>query len=331
MRYPLSVLSPALLLVLLCPVWPASAAVADCARTVTPAEKAVCASPRLLALEEEVAVAAQRLAGSLPAPWDEVVRKSQREWLHTRGLDAAELRGKALDEALRGSLQRRIEALNGAVIARNRVRLLSIDRAVVQKVAPERLEDARGRRQVVQHAAPLYLLDEQGAAQPFNALIDTLVGPMLDPDRAADGEYSMSASLNFVSPDLLAVGIVTSSFGLGAAHPVEGARQINFLPAQGRLLVAEDLFAGHDYERLIQRRAAQAFADAGLKPLAGGQEARALLLNPQNWVLDARGLTVVVPPDTLFAHADGSPEVPTLLWKDLQPGLTPFAQRVFLK
>lgn len=328
MRYPLSVLPLHLLLVLL---WPAAAVATDCARAATAPDRAVCASPRLLVLDEEVGVAAQRLAASLPAPWDETVRKSQREWLRTRGLDAAELRGKALDEALRVSMQGRIEALNGAVIARNRVRLLSIERAVVQKVAPERLEDARGRRQVVQHAALLYVLDGQGGAQQFNALIDTLAGPMLDPERAADGEYSMGASLNFVSPDLLAVGIVTSSFGFGAAHPVEGARQVNFLPAQGRLLVAEDLFAGHDHERLILHRAAQAFADAGLKPLAGGQEARALLLNPQNWVLDARGLTVVVPPDTLFAHADGSPEVSTLLWKDLQPGLTPFAQRVFLK
>lgn len=315
----------------LCGGKPVHAAGFDCAKAVAAVEKAICASPQLGPLDDEVAVAYRRLQGSLARPWDELVRQSQREWLRSRGEETADLKGRELDDALLASLKDRLSALNGALITQNGVHLLSIDRAVVQKVAPQLAEYAQGQHQVTQNATALYVLDDLPGARKFNALIDRLLAQATDPGVAADGEYSVSVELDFASRSLVSAGVSSSVFGFGAAHPVEGQHQVNYLLAEGREMQAHDLFRGHAYENVILESATKAFVDAGLKPLASAREARAALLNPQNWALSGRGLTVVVPPDTLFAHADGSPDVPTLPWKTFQGQLTTLGENVFGK
>lgn len=316
---------------MLCLALPVQAASFDCTKASGALEKAICASPQLGVQDEEIAMAYRHLLGSVSTPWDELVKKSQREWLRARSAEMADLKGKELDDALQTSMRNRLDALNGALIIQNGMHLLAVDRAVMQKVAPDRVAYAQGQQQVTQTSSLLYLLDDVPGAKRFNALIDKTFAQMLDATATAEGEYDLSAELNFASPELVSVNLGSSEFGFGAAHPVAGTRQLNFLLAEGRLLRVHDLFTGRGHEDLILRNATQAFAEAGLKPLASVREARALLLDPRNWALDARGLTVVVPPDSLFAHVDGSPEVPPVLWKSFQGQLTPLAEKIFGK
>jgi len=331
MKFPLSAPAIFLLVTMFSAALPAQAASFDCAKAAGALEKAICASTQLAAQDEEITVAYRHLLGSVSSPWDELVKKSQREWLRARSAEMADLKGRELEEALQASMRNRLDALNGALIKQNGMHLLALDRAVMQKVAPDRVAYAQGQQQVTQTSSLLYVLDDVPGAKRFNALIDKSFAQTLDATATAEGEYDLSAELNFASPELVSVSVSSSEFGFGAAHPVAGIRQLNFLLAEGRVLRVHDLFTGRGHEDLILRNATQAFAEAGLKPLASVREARALLLDPRNWALDGRGLTVVVPPDSLFAHVDGSPEVPPVLWKSFQGQLTPLAEKIFGK
>lgn len=308
----------------------ARAATADCHAVQDGQERIICASALLGGLDRQVREAYRRLLEATGPAWEERLRRSQQEWLRVRGASVTpQMDPHAAEEALKLSMQSRLLALQGALVSRRGVRMLRIDRAVVQRVDEGLRLHAGDRRQVVQTTILYYVLDDIPGAATFNALMDRRYPMTADPASPADSESDVAADLNFVSPELLSVSVSASSFFFGAAHPMTRIDQINYLLAARRSLLAEDLFATHDYEKIIVARLAGTFLQLGLETDSNAEEIRAQVLDPENWMLSARGLGVVIPPDTLFSHAAGSPDLPLIPWQAFHGCLTPWAQKVF--
>lgn len=303
----------------------------DCDAPAGAPEAMICTSPSLTDLEARVTQAYRRLLAAAGPAWENRLHRSQQEWVRMRNTAVtSQMAPHVAAETLQLSMQSRLTALQGALVSRRGVRLLRIDRAVVQQVDRELQSYAGDRSHVVQTSILFYVLDGIPGAAAFNAFIDKHYPMLSDPARAADSESDLAADLNFVSPELISASISTSSFFFGAAHPMVRLEQLNYMLAAGRRLRASDLFASHDYEQILVGRMTDAFAQSGLDPLAATpQEIRVQLLDPANWTLSGRGLIVVIPPDTLFSHAEGSPDMPLIPWSAFHDCLTPWAQRVF--
>lgn len=316
---------------LLCATMGTQAASFDCGKAGSPQERAICTNPQLGRLDEEVAAAYKQLLASLTPPWDELVRKSQREWLKSRTADLAGMKpGKEMENSLAASMKQRVDILKGALVTQNGMHFLSVERVLVQKVdkslpATEDLTYAKHSR------TPIYLIDDTPAAKRFNALVGKDFALPPDTGEPSEDESENVASLNFASPELISVTTTASYFSFGAAHPLTTLSQLNYLPGEGRPMTARDLFSMRGYEDIIVRQAGPLLHKADFDPIASPSEIREVLLDPANWALSAQGLTVIIPPDGVFPHAAGSPQVPLIVWKSFQGMLTPLGTRLFMR
>ncbi len=305
----------------------------DCAKAATLVEKTLCDNAALGRLDESVAQTYQQLLVSVGSPWDERVKTSQREWLKVRNDDVStSAPGKEMVEALKASLKARLVSLNQAVSTHNGLRFLSIDRVALHKLdrtdIPPDSSHAK-QRYVRQSRSPVYLLSDVPGAKAFNARMDQEFALPREPAGGSSEETGSVARIYFASPQLLSITLGSEYFGIGAAHPMSALSQFNYLLAEGRTLTAKDLFATRDYSDILTRHVTQHFRKMALEPLATPAEVRALLLDPQNWALNARGLEILIPPDGIFSHAAGSPQIPVLPWKTFSGQLTPLATKLF--
>ena len=331
-RLILRLLAPAFLLSGALPVGAASF---DCAKATTAVEKAICAQPDLSRQDEALAQAYQQLLSRVGKPWDERVKQSQREWLKTRNDDASSAApGKAMNEALKTAFSNRLQALNAAVSTHNGLKFLTVNRVMLQKLDKSGLPDDSPyaqQRYVRQERAPVFLMSDVPGGAVFNALLDKEFALPKEPPGGASEETSSGATVTFASPELISVAIASYYFGIGAAHPIGAAGQLNFMLGESRPMLARDLFASSAYANVIVRHVAQAFKKAELEALSTPAEVRQYVLDPQHWSLSPKGLEVVVAPDSLFPHAVGSPEVPVLPWSAFKGQLTSWAEKVFAK
>jgi uncharacterized protein len=97
---------------------PAFAASFDYARASTPREKAICASPRLSQLDDQLAAAYSKLLATVPAEARATARQNERDWL--RSIDCpANLGPEALEDCLALSWDKRVHLLqNGDILGK---------------------------------------------------------------------------------------------------------------------------------------------------------------------------------------------------------------------
>lgn len=311
----------------------AMAASFDCAKAGTLVEKTLCGNADLGKLDESVAQTYQQLLVSVGSPWDDLVKKSQREWLKARNDDVnTSAPGKEMVDALTASLKARLASLNRAVTTQNGLRFLTVDRLALHKLDKTDIpaDSAYARQRYVrQSRSPVYLLSDVPGAKAFNARMDKDFALPKEPAGGSSEETGSAARVNFASPELLSITIISDYFGIGAAHPMAALTQFNYLLAEGKTLTAKDIFTGKAYGDIITRHVTNQFKKADLEPFAKPAEVRALLLDPQNWALSPKGLEIIITPDSLFSHAVGSPEIPALPWKTFKGQLTPLATKLF--
>lgn len=311
---------------------PSFAASFDCAKAGTLVEKTICAQPALSKQDDTIAQTYKQLLSSVGAPWDEKIKQSQREWLKTRNDDASTAApGKEMTEALQTAFTNRLQALNTAVSSQNGLRFLTVNRVVLHKLDKSSIPDDSmyaKQKYVRQERSPLYLISDVPGAGAFNALMDKEFALPKAPAEGASEETSSGATLTFASPELVSLNIGSYFYGIGAAHPMSGSTQLNYLLAESRKLQARDVFASPAHANVITRHVMQEFKKADLEALATPAEIRQYVLDPQHWALSAKGLGVVIAQDSLFPHVVGEPEVKVLPWSAFKGQLTPWAAKV---
>ena len=92
----------------------AFAASFDCARASTPRQKAICASPRLSQLDDQLAAAYSKLLATVPTEARATARQNERDWL--RSIDCpANLGPEELEDCLALSWYKRVHLLQTAI------------------------------------------------------------------------------------------------------------------------------------------------------------------------------------------------------------------------
>jgi hypothetical protein len=132
----------------------------------------------------------------------------------------------------------------------------------------------------------------------------------------------------FAGPELISVRFDIATDTLGSAHGSNTSRSVNVLMAQGRPLVAADVFrAGSGWEDFLTDRASREIArqfreDAFVPP---ERDVRESVTKPHLWLISDRGLTLLFPPYSFGGpYVLGGAEV-AIPWTDLRPYLNPAA------
>jgi uncharacterized protein YecT (DUF1311 family) len=200
----------------------------NCAKASSKVEKAICASPAMGRLDDDIAAAYTAARADLDDKWRPRLLRSQREWLAQRTASAE------LPADLRG----RLAILRGLHVTLRGVRFLKL----------------------TDEARPMYVLDDVPGAAAYNQWVDSVWNDAVGQtsklregdDRCASSEepdcVSDSTARTYTttvpSPALLSVGETIINYQQGAAHPdVEFTDQNWWLARSGRV-TTKDIFTG---------------------------------------------------------------------------------------
>lgn len=335
------------LLGLLC-TSPAFAASFDCAHATTLNEKAICASPRLSQLDDQLAAAYAKLLATVPAETRVLLRKNELDWLHSVGDGCpANVGLEALGDCLADQWEKRIRSLEAALSSietHDRIPFLwdsvHFTRADTGDLASEDAErgaspystldaewpqalstdpDWQAWNRAIEREARL--MASQGQAKPGD--------PWAKPDWMDGMDNDVTVTLGTITHTFVGASFQNLWYGHGAAHPNLDKLQFNWLLQQRRELRAEDVFRPDSgwqkflYERAMEWLKAPSqfgpkFPEIWGTPGYREDLVRKIVVNPQNWILDTNGLTLYFPPNSLTRDDYKADPLP---WKELTPML----------
>ena len=284
----------------------AHAASFDCSKAASPAEKRICADPKLGALDSAMAEAYAKLQAAAPNPIKGIVRNDQRDWIKARDAALADPNRKA---DLGTLMQERIAALTPKHVH-------TLDFLILHDPSrpPFLLSTVTGQ-DMFNHWAR----KEWGDSGP-DENDDSDNQPPSDPDemRCNDG-YTYTVSL--ASPALLSIGKVDTTSCQGAAHPSSQSRQFNWWLERNKVLTERDLFKDKSWRKLV---AAQGIAqiEEGFGPYPQKKALTGALLDMANWQLTPDSLHIALIDEGLFGHAMAVEEV-DIPWSQIDALLTP--------
>jgi uncharacterized protein len=316
----------------------AHAASFDCKAAKSPTEKAICASPKLSALDERMARDYDRAVHALSAAGAAQLKESQRNWLRfaTRvcATRAAAQRGEHAGQCLETEYARRLDQLAQAGV---RIGPFVFNRLDWYAAALVKVEEAGPR--------PGFVTDHVGYAQ-IDAPLDAATTawnatqrhdgptrpPSADPDSDTppDSEGASDEDLDFtlgcVSDRFISLSQDSSEYDHGAAHPMTSHEVHNALlvPAL-RKMTAGDLFAANSgWKDKLPRlfwQSLQRDPDADKDSPPSVKEAvLAAGANPERWLLTPTGLQISFDSDEGGCHAC-NPGPITVPWATLKPML----------
>lgn len=213
----------------------------NCAKAASKVEKAICASPVLGKLDDDVAAAYADARAGLDDAWRPRLLRSQREWLATR----------ASADDLPAALRERLAILRGVRVTQGGVRFLKLT------------DDAR----------PMYVLDAVPGAPAYNQWVDSVWvdavgetsqlrtdGPACGRDQpdCTDDSTARTYTTTVPSPGLLSVEETIISYEQGAAHPEVESRMQNWWLSRAGRVALKDIFVGTGWKPAIAK-AARAF------------------------------------------------------------------------
>ncbi len=330
---PLRALLPACLL--LAGSLPVAAASFDCAKAATPFEHAVCDVPDLSRADEVLAKSFATALGGLTKASVAAMRADQRNWLdyaQRACTDDAEPPGtRAYDEKGAACL---VEKLGARSKALEQSRMRDGHRFYIQGSYgalpdPDEAADPDSYWKVASHELVFPLLDgDDPLAGKFNAFVqaqaDELAKGALDADT---GEYSATANTaTTLSVDELAgenritLEQFTYWYGHGAAHGNWSTTYVHYLVPQDRALVAEDVFAGADWQQQLLAGAwGQLQAEHGeWLQIEDPEDIADIVTDPSRWSFSSDyGLVIQFQPYEVAAYAYGAPTV-TVPWSVLE-------------
>jgi uncharacterized protein len=323
---------------------PVFAASFDCARASSPRKKAICASPQLSHLDDQLGATFNKLLATVPAEFRATVRQNERDWLRSSECPA-NLGQKALGNCLTLAWDKRIRSLQTAISSASQsggvpflwssVHFTQADTGDVASMDAER------------GAPPYSTLDAEWPQalssdpnwQAWNRAIELQTRDMASQGNAKPGDpWAKSDWMDGTDNDVsVTLGAVTSLFvgasfqnlwyGHGAAHPNYAKLQFNWLLLQRRELAAEDVFRSDSgWQKVLYDRAMKSlkiqidarFPEDEWAPGYGEDLVRKIVTNPHNWILDTTDLTLYFPQDSVSCHACGEFKV-QLPWKELRP------------
>ncbi|HEY3706353.1 MAG TPA: lysozyme inhibitor LprI family protein [Terracidiphilus sp.] len=335
--------------VLLCACAAAHATSFDCAKATTPQEKAICASPELSKADDHLAAAYKTTLAGAPAAFRDQIHQAQRAWLRRIRLNC--LPGNpntAIESCLAAAMDARTKALEHTLFSEGGVQfvMLSVSFTVPDSPPLDNQDKQRGVSAVSTFDASWpRALSPAPEWQAWNAAIEDAARKAAsqgkgEPDRKWKPEWAggmdtdLQTALRLVTPRLVSATITNEWYSHGAAHPNTDRSQFHWMLPQRRPLHAEDVFhTGSGWPQILYDRTDKYLhsvldQDAGgdYQSLSGpGMIAATLhkiVQEPQNWTIDARGITIVFQQYAVACYAC-TPEPFTMSWDSLKPLLNP--------
>jgi uncharacterized protein len=327
------------LLLLACGV--AQAASFDCAKAKTPQEKAICASPELSAADEQMAAAYKVALVAAPEEMIAEIREGQRAWIRQLPSDCEPDTAQPptpLDACLRNAYDARTKELQGMVLRKGGITFV---RRSIKLTASHGLDanPSRSRAEEMKVSWP-QTKNNTPEWRAWNTAIQAAVQSMIEQgDKRSVQEWQqdwadgwgnsdLTADIEFVEAQLV-TATVEFSWDSGA-HPNGRSIEFNWRLKERRELQPEDVFrAGSGWERMIEshcdmalrRQLGKEYAD---NPAPGKipKALHTIVLDPENWHLDKRGVTIVFQPYSVSCYACGASPV-TIPWFLFKPILNP--------
>lgn len=329
----------------------AHAASFDCAKAKTPQEKAVCASPKLSAADDQIAAAYKKALAATPPAIVASVQADQRAWLKELSLLCPPGRVR-MDQDMAACLlenyKERKKALRILVQKKAGVTFVWRSTMLLNRQEPASdpgQEEASAEIDIMPGYGTLAVSWPQSNAstaewQAWNKAIVSAAQPVASQDHAAaDGEWhaewaddddgDLNVTIGVVNEQLAAAFI--DRWGWRGAHPWEDSIQFNWLLKAQRELKPEDVFRPNSNwdQLLVQLCMKGLVGDLGPRyensySGAGGLPGvlHKIVLDPENWQLNAKGLSIIFQ-DYAIAPRMLHPGPVVIPWSDLEPYLQP--------
>jgi uncharacterized protein len=329
----------------------AHAASFDCAKAKSPQEKAICSSPRLSAADDQLATAYKAWLSAVPPEVGPEVREEQRGWLRSLAANcksAATESTAALATCMLDVYPARIKELQAKVVT---VGGVTFYWRSITRTEPDDPADVTPEMKVHEENPGFGTLDAEwpqaASSTPewkawnagFEAAVQTIASESTG-SSAGKGtakwaatssvDQQVTTSIGVVTPELVTTAIQTMVDGHGA-HPNTNSIQFNWLLKEQRELQPKDLFRpGSGWDQFLQGRCDKYLHEQldtdGKSYVSTGQAGEmaktlhGIVVKPENWQLDGRGLTIPFQPYAVACYAC-TPDPLTVPWGDLQPYL----------
>ncbi len=301
------------------------AAAIDCARAVTPAEKAICASPQALEADDALGRAFAALQKSLVQEQRAMLVKAQARWLMDRDGGCSESKVAALGDCLATATRERTAYMTGAPEAGPGATAKLIPHIFIQASDSSH---ADVNHQLLRFAAPA-----SAGERAFNAEIDKMGADVANPSKGdANPETyfdNWSMHLAYASPALISVHAEGDSFA-GGAHPNRYSRSMTLDMHAGKLLRFADLldhagaakvaaFCVDEVVKQQKEKSADLTAADNVDLLKNVTQANADLAR---WTFGAKEALIAYDPYAVGSYAEGAYDC-TLPYTKLRPLATP--------
>jgi uncharacterized protein len=232
--------------------WSGSAFALDCSKALTPDEKAICASPSLLALDAKLNAAFKALLLAATPDGKDNLRKSQRLWLR----NDRNCEGEAA--CLANAIPKRMRAFGAEAATGPGTGSPMTFAAWADDSANWSLLEG-----------PRFAVADAPYKKAWNKMFDAAVDvrrknptPAVEEDLGDDPNshnfLSEEISVTFASPTLLSGLHYSSSYYAGAAHPDWTETKINLYVPSGKTVSFDELIIPQKVEGLVQLCANQA-------------------------------------------------------------------------
>jgi uncharacterized protein YecT (DUF1311 family) len=315
----------------------AHAASFDCTQAKQPAEKLICSVPDLSKIDGEMGVLYKKNLEVLSPHAVQWVKESQKEWLaYWPSLCVNEV-GKIdpLSETTlrcaKGEYQTRISILNRQKRLANGLITYPVSHYRVMKSTAgvefvKLAHHSENRMAIDIDQAPA---DQKAQAIALNTWLDASQGLNATGEGEGDDETINDTEVDealiaSAQSQILSLRRSTYLYGHGAAHPVSTALQRHYNLNIQAPLTAQQVFSspdfgeplGHLVEKALKKLLKENYAVDKFETL------KALVIQPDHWTFDAKGLIVSFDPYEVAPYVAGAPEV-SLPWTALKDLLDP--------
>lgn len=336
-------------LLLMCAL--AHAASFDCTQARTPQEKAICASPKLSAADEQMAAAYKNALSATSPAMVADVRADQRAWLGRLSLECPPGRvrfDQSMTDCLLQNYDARTKALHQLVQQKGGITFVWRSMFLMNREEPANDEtgtESSSEFELIPGYGTLAVSWPQTNAsthewRAWNKAIVAAAQRVASQNGAGqDGQWHADWAGEDDGDLTVEIGVVnqqlTTAFidrwGWRGAHPWESSIQFNWLLKEQREIKPDDVFRQDSNwdELLVQRCIKILVKDLGQNyenSYAGPDKLPSVLheiiLDSKNWQISRKGLSIVFQ-DYAIAPRVLHPGPVTIPWADLKPYLQP--------
>jgi uncharacterized protein len=324
----------------------ACAASFNCAKAVTPQEKAICASPELSEADDRMAAQYREILRMAPPDAAAEIRKDQRTWIGRMPSDCPAGDSVMLSTCLLVDEQDRTKSLQHMIAKIGGITFLWRSLSFTVPDDPETaqmMQESRHSTVGSLEASWPQAVSEAPEWVAWNRGVETAArkvagansggGTTWDKNWAQDMDINVSVGLEVVTDRLVTATISNEWYGHGAAHPNSDSVEFNWLLNAQRELKPEDVFrTGSGWDRVLQQicdrdlhkklDSDDGSYDSYMQPGLMQKTLHDIVVNPRNWKIDKDGVTI---PYQVYAVASrvGTPEPTQISWDQLRPYLNP--------